>query len=89
MNVASWYDQGSRLTVDKPVEAQATVTVESWYDNGVRINLPVGLSARACAASPQLAEKVLAYETDVAAMQAQMAAWEGKEGTMKSACASP
>jgi len=92
MNVQSWYDQGTRLSVqDRLVAAmdgvvQPTAVVESWYDNGMRINLPAGISASAAAASPQLVEKALAYEVDIARMQARMDAFPKKEGTMFGAC---
>merc|ERR1719201_970472 len=76
MTVASWYDQGTRLT------GEPAVVVESWYDNGVRIKLPVGMSERVAAASPQLVEKALAYEAEIAEMQARMDAFPKKEGTM-------
>jgi len=78
MNVESWYDQGSRLSVDQGSQ----LVVESWYDNGMRINLPAGISASAAAASPQLVKKALAYEADIAEMQARMDAFPKKEGTM-------
>lgn len=83
MNVESWYDQGSRLSVDQGSQ----LVVESWYDNGMRINLPAGISASAAAASPQLVKKALAYEADIAEMQARMDAFPKKEGTMVGACA--
>ena len=88
MNVQSWYDQGTRLSVqDRLVAAmdgvvQPTAVVESWYDNGVRINLPAGMSAKMAAASPELFEKALAYQADVAKLQARLDAFPTKEGTM-------
>jgi len=72
MDVESWYDQGLRLSVDNVVESQS--------DNGM--NLPVGMSASVAAASPQLAEKALAYEADIAEMQARMDTFGGRGGTM-------
>ena len=88
MNVQSWYDQGTRLSVqDRLVAAmdgvvQPTAVVESWYDNGMRINLPAGMSAKIAAASPELFEKALAYQADVAKLQARLDAFPTKEGTM-------
>ena len=79
MNVESWYDQGSRLSVNHEVD--------SWYDNGLRINLPAGMSASVAAANPQLVEKAMAYEADIAEMQERMDAFQKKEGTMVGACA--
>ena len=67
MNVESWYDQGLRLSVN---------------DDGMKMNLPAGMSASAAAANPLLAEKLLAYEADIAAMRARMDAFPKKEGTM-------
>lgn len=78
MNVKSWYDQGLRLSGIGLVEP----LVESWYDSGMRIKLPAGMSASVAAASPILAEKALAYEADIAEMQARMDAFPRKEGTM-------
>lgn len=76
-HVASWYDQGVRLKTEAPA-----VLVESWYDGGVRINLPTGMSASAAVASPELLEKALSYESDIAEMTARMDAFPKKEGTM-------
>jgi hypothetical protein len=72
MNMVS--DQGLRLSVDQ--------VLESWYDSGKRINLPTGMSAPVAAASPQLVEKALAYEADIAKMQARLDAFPKQEGTM-------
>jgi hypothetical protein len=74
MNVESWYDQGLRLSVDN--------TVEPSNDDGMQMKLPAGISASVAAASPQLVEKALAYESDIAEMQARMDAFAKKEGTM-------
>ena len=86
MNVASWYDQGTRLSGDANLDSSThpTVVVESWYDNDrfALTGLPAGLSASAAEASPQLAVKALKYEADILEMQARMDAFPKKEGTM-------
>ena len=72
-------------TARTPVVLRATTTtmkVESWYDNGIRINLPAGMSASVASASPMLVKKALAYEADIAKMQARFEAFPKKEGTM-------
>lgn len=80
----------SRLAVQR---APASVMVDSWYDAGARLtkdksNLqPAGMTESVAAASPKLAAKALAYEAEIAEMQARMDAFPKKEGTMVGACA--
>ena len=89
MNVQSWYDQRSQLSVAEAVaEAVGVVRptssgIVSWYDNGVRINLPGGMSAAAAAQSPQLVEKAMAEEAEVVRFQARLNSFpDGATGTM-------
>ena len=90
MQVQSWYDQGSRLTVAESVAAAVGVvrptaggSIESWYDSGTRINLPGGMSAAAAAASPQLLEDATGYQADVDRIQARLNSFPaGATGTM-------
>ena len=68
MNVASWYDQGVRLSVPA---SDAPIT-----------RAPAGMSASVAAINPRLVEKALAYEADIAEMKARYDAFPVKEGTM-------
>ncbi len=81
MLVQSWYDQGVRLPVADVKESL------SDKSDGSAINLPAGMSASVAAANPQFVEKALAYEADIANIQARLDAFQGKEGTMVGACA--
>lgn len=79
-----------------PVGLRATYTM---CDSGVQTreaadgpvlsvaSLPAGMSEAVAAASPQLVERALAYEADIAQMNARLAAFPKQEGTMFGACA--
>ena len=71
--VASWYDAGSRLTVD---DASVPVVADDV------VGLPSFFTASMAATSPQLVEKALTYEAEIASKQARLDAFPKQEGTM-------
>ena len=77
MNVASWYDQGLRLSSE-------TVEPGQPVDQAVESStlVPAGMSASIATVRPLVVEKALAYEADIAQMQARIDAFPKQEGTM-------